>query len=103
MVNKEKTIQRAFSKFDTVLPVQGKKSLDECFFCLRGVFFFQFRTKDKKVHTMKADATQHVIISRKRTDKGFSSFIKLLNRPFYMRSLIIRKPKAEKERNLSLV
>lgn len=103
MLNKKKTIQRAFSKYDTVLPVQGKRSLDECFFYLRGVFFFQFRTKDENVHTMKADVAQQVIISRKRNGSGWSTFIQLLNKPFYVRSFIIRKPKCDKKRYTKIV
>ena len=95
MVNKERTIRRILSQYETILPIPGKESLDECFFYLNGVFFFQFRTKDDAAHIIKADATPQVLMYRKRATTGLTSFIKLLNTPFYVRSLIIKKKKCE--------
>jgi hypothetical protein len=95
MVNKQKTIQRAVAKYRTVLPVRGKNSLDECFFCLRGIFFFQFRTQDKNVHTWKADVTREVITAKNKN--VFSSFITIMKKPLYIRSLIIKNRKPPKK------
>lgn len=55
MVDKNRTIKKAQSKYREIMPVPKKHSLEECFYCLRGTFFFQFRTKkDKKLHTVRA-------------------------------------------------
>lgn len=95
MVNKQKTIQRAVAKYHTVLPIRGKNSLDECFFCLRGIFFFQFRTPDKNVHTLKAYINREG--NAVKNKNVFSAFITKLNEPLSIRSPIIKKQKKVKK------
>ena len=54
MVDKLKTIEKARKKYHEIYPVAGKKWLGECFVSLHGEVLLKFRTKDKKLHTMKA-------------------------------------------------
>jgi hypothetical protein len=54
MINREKTIQKMIKRYREIFPIPGKKTLNECFFCLHGQAVIQFRTKDKKVHIAKA-------------------------------------------------
>jgi hypothetical protein len=54
MINKEKTIRKMRARYHEILPIPGKRDLNDCFFCLHGQIVIQFRTKDKKVHVEKA-------------------------------------------------
>jgi hypothetical protein len=67
MINKDKTIQKAFQKYNEIYPVGGKKSLDDCFFCLHGQIVFQFQTKDRKNHFIRAIEQSHSIVINKNT------------------------------------
>ena len=62
-INKTKTIKKAVAKYNIIYPVRGKRSLEECFFCLRGEYYFSFRTEDKKVHKMKAEMIKAPLVS----------------------------------------
>ncbi|MBN1307106.1 MAG: hypothetical protein JXA18_04260 [Chitinispirillaceae bacterium] len=92
MINKDKTINKAVSKYHAIFPVRGKHSIDECFFCLRGEYFFIFRTKDKKVHTLKAEKCRPVSASSNIKRETWDSIVKALNKPIIVRSLIVKKP-----------
>lgn len=94
MINKDKTIAKAFSKYHEIYPIVGKKTLTDCFFSLRGEILFQFRGKDKKVHVMKA-------VEEKRTEPiicmqwdFFGKMHTALTRPILIRSLFIKPKKA---------
>lgn len=92
MFDRKKTIQQALSKYKTIFPINGKHTLEECFFCLRGEYRFVFKTKDKKMHTMKARLV-HKAHEMPRIDaESFSALFKLINKPIIVRSLIIKKP-----------
>lgn len=90
MVNKKKYINKAMLKYKAILPIPGKKSLEECFFCLRGEYFFQFRTKDRKTHSMRVASTlptQGLCFNRELLATAFRA----INRPILVRSLFLRK------------
>ncbi|MBN1578126.1 MAG: hypothetical protein JW913_16310 [Chitinispirillaceae bacterium] len=92
MINKDKTIAKAVSKYHSIFPVRGKHSIDDCFFCMRGEYFFIFRTKDKKVHTMRAEEFRPVSTSVNINRETLDSIFKMLNKPILVRSLIVKKP-----------
>ncbi len=54
MIDKQRTIRKARAKFKEIRPILGSKTLEECFYSLRGEIYFLFRTKDKKTHVLKA-------------------------------------------------
>ncbi|MDG5816817.1 hypothetical protein QA601_17100 [Chitinispirillales bacterium ANBcel5] len=54
MIDKQRTISKAKARFKKIYPFVGKSTLEECFFSLQGEYYFLFRTKDKKPHTMRA-------------------------------------------------
>jgi hypothetical protein len=93
MIDKEKTIDRAIAKYHAIFPASGKHSLNECFFRLRGEYFFVFMTKNKKVHTMPACIRRTVSAPASGTSREKESLIfKVLNKPIIIRSLIVKKP-----------
>ena len=93
MIDKEKTIDRAIAKYHTIFPARGKHSLNECFFRLRGDYFFVFMTKDKRVHTMQPCMRRTVFApaAGNNREKG-SSIFEVLNKPIIVRSLLVKKP-----------
>ena len=86
-----KTIKNAISKYRTIYPIAGKRSLDDCFFFLRGEAFFQFKTKDKKVHSIKASITRPVMEATYFNREMLSYIVKIINQPILIRSLFFRK------------
>jgi len=92
MINKEKTIKKAISRYNLIYPVRGKKLIEECFFCLRGEYFLIFRTKDKKIHKMRADELRPPLISSDNKHDGLHSLIDALNKPIIVRSIFAKKP-----------
>jgi len=92
MIDKDKTVARAIAKYHTIFPIKGKQSLYECFSSLRGDTFLTFRTKDKKIHCIKASETHTVYASLPARHEVFDSIIKALNTPIIIRSLITKKP-----------
>jgi len=90
MVDKQKTIRKAQSRYHSIIPIPGKHALEECFFCLRGRYYFQFKTKDKKVHTMKAVECWSVRYSWHINREALVSLYKALNKPILIRSLIMK-------------
>lgn len=92
MINKEKTIKKAVSKYNIIYPVRGKHSLEECFFCLRGEYYFSFRTEDKKVHKMNADMVKQPLVSPEEKREAIDSLVKVLNKPIFFRSFLSKKP-----------
>ncbi len=94
MIDKEKTIEKAISKYHSIYPARGKRSLYDCFFRLRGEHYFVFRTQDKKVHTVKACIQRNnpVNISGDSNGEKRISIIETLNKPIILRSLIVKKP-----------
>ncbi len=60
MISKENTITKAISRYKEISPIRGKQ-LNDCFFYVHGEILFVFRTKDKKIRTMKAIKIQPVL------------------------------------------
>ena len=92
MIDKDKTIKKAVDRYEFIFPVNGKHSIDECFFSLRGEIYFIFRTKDKKTHTVKAEKIRTAPVSRGSGTETFKSLLKVINKPIIVRSVIARKP-----------
>jgi predicted N-acyltransferase len=90
MIDKQKTIAKAISKYEYVFPVYGKDSLNECFFCARGEYFFLFRTKDKKKRMMKAEISRSSVSFEGINRELLSSIYRTLNKPILIRSLFIK-------------
>ncbi|KMQ50346.1 hypothetical protein CHISP_2709 [Chitinispirillum alkaliphilum] len=102
MIDKERTIQKAKSKHKEIRPILGKANFRECFFFLHGEFFFLFRTKDNKTHTMRAlevkkslqmPSIQWAIIVapvKRMVTRPVSNspILKLMNQPVRMRPII---------------
>ena len=92
MIDRERTIRKAVARYNLIFPVKGKQLLEECFFCLRGEYHLVFKTKDNKVHTMKAcEMHTNVAVHQVHREQA-ESFFKLLNKPIIIRSLFVRKP-----------
>jgi hypothetical protein len=91
MLNKDKTIAKALSKYHSILPIRGKQSLDDCFICVRGDYFFLFKTEDKTKHIMKAELSQPVFASPIMSPEFFSSIFKTLNTPISVQSPLLVK------------
>jgi hypothetical protein len=92
MINKTKTIKKAVAKYNIIYPVRGKHSLEECFFCLRGEYYFSFRTENKKVHKMQAEMIKAPLVSPEVKRETMSSLAKVLNKPIIIRSILTKKP-----------
>ena len=87
MIDREKTIQKAMSKYRSIYPVRGKHTLSECFFCWRGEHYFLFKTQDKKGHMMKAEFSRPAVSLENINLEAFSPIYKALNKPIFVRSL----------------
>ena len=92
MIDKLKTIKKAVGKYKDIYPVKGKTAISDCFFCLRGEYFFIFRTKDRKIHKMRVEKERQVVSSLAINRDTFNSIFRTLNTPIMVRSLITRKP-----------
>jgi hypothetical protein len=92
MIDREKTIAKALSKFHSISPVYGKKTLQECFMSVRGEWFFLFRTGDKRKHMIKAEISRPTVTFETMNRDLLSSIYKTMNRPILVRSLFIRNP-----------
>jgi hypothetical protein len=91
MINKELTIRKASGKYKIIYPLKGKRSLEECFFYLRGVAYFQFLTKDRKVRLMKASLTRAPVEAVAFNRETLVQIVRFINRPILVRSLFLRK------------
>lgn len=105
MIDKERTIRKAKAKYKEIRPILGKKTLEECFFSLRGEVYFQFRTKDKKRHIVRALWTKTslqvpavhwgyiVEPVRRMVNEPMSNspVLKLMTRPIRVRDLFRKK------------
>ncbi len=86
MINKEKTISKALSKYHAILPLQGKQSIEDCFVSVRGEYFFLFKTMDKKKHIIKAEISRSDMTSLYFNRDFLLSVYKALNTPILVRS-----------------
>jgi len=91
MVKKDTTIKKAMTKYHAIFPIRGKNSIEECFFCMRGEYFFLFRTEDKKRHILKAEMSRPSFPSADTNQDFIISAFQFLNKPIYVRSLFIKK------------
>lgn len=91
MIDREKTVEKAIQRHHELFPVRGKKSLYDCFFNLRGEIFFIFRTKDKKIHKVRAEQSRDTS-SSKIILPEIGTVLEALNRPIIIRSVLSRKP-----------
>ena len=91
MIDKEKTIKKAIARYNSLFPVRGKHSIEECFFSLRGETYLVFRTKKDKIHRVKAEYMKPVAPAA-RNHETLAAIIRALNRPIIVRSLITGKP-----------
>lgn len=91
MVNKYKTISKAQSKYHSIIPIPGKHSLEECFICLRGRYYFQFKTKeDKKVHTVKAIEIWTTNPTFQINRESLLALYRLMSKPILIRQLMLK-------------
>ena len=81
MINREKTIQKMIKRYREIFPIPGKKTLNECFFSLHGQEVIQFRTKDKKVHIVKACIEIQREPGARMKASVFDSIRKFFNQP----------------------
>jgi hypothetical protein len=88
MISKEKTINKALSRYKEIYPMKNKKSFDECFFYLHGEVLFVFRTKNKKIRTIKAVKTTPAIQIQNSYLLFFISIYKVLTKPISIGTLI---------------
>jgi hypothetical protein len=92
MINKEKTIDKAVLKYHSIFPVHGKDSIEECFFNIRGEYYFLFKTKDRTRHIVKAEISRPKPITSSASINRdfFISIYNVLNKPILVRSLFIK-------------
>jgi hypothetical protein len=90
MINKDKTIAKAVSKYHSILPVMGRRSIDDCFICVRGEYFFLFKTKDKIKHIIKAEIAQPDLAPLYFNRDFFYTIIKTLNKPIVVPPLLLK-------------
>jgi hypothetical protein len=90
MINKEKTILKAVSKYHSLLPIHGRNSIEDCFFCVRGDYFFLFKTMDKKRHIIKAEVSGPDLASLYFNREFLNAIYKALNKPILVRSLFLK-------------
>jgi hypothetical protein len=90
MINKAKAIEKAVSKYHSIFPIPGKHSIEECFVCIRGEYFFLFKTKDKKRHIIKAEPGRPAGASVDINGEFFAMMYKVLSKPILVRSLFIK-------------
>lgn len=91
MIDKDRTISKAIAKFHEISPVPGKKSLYECFFSLRGEFLFQFRTSDKRIHTIKALEEKKPLPSFLTEFTIVTHIYKMLTEPLHIKQASVKK------------
>ncbi len=96
MINKDKAIKKAVAKYHSIFPVRGKQSIEECFFCWRGEYYFLFKTKDKKSHVMKAELSRPVTASVDINRDLFLPLYKVLNKPILVRPLFMINTESSK-------
>jgi hypothetical protein len=88
MINKEKTITKAFKKYKDIYPMKDKKTFEECFFFLHGEILFVFRTKNMKIRTLKAVRTAPIIYTRSSYWQFLTSIRKVLTKPISFSTLV---------------
>jgi hypothetical protein len=81
MVNKRKTIDKLMARYREVYPIPGKKTLYDCFFCLHGQHYIQFRTQDKRLHVEKVCRTESEIMRIRPYDHLWDLIVKFLTQP----------------------
>jgi hypothetical protein len=90
MIDREKTIAKALLKYHSIFPVYGKKTLQECFICVRGEWLFLFRTGDKKKLMVKAELFRPSVSFETINRELLSSVYSKLNQPILVRSLFVK-------------